>query len=76
MEDGQWLSKEDKIKMESLKKELATLKMEHKNFAKSKGSLSAEDREKWRVNSQRTNQIFIEIKELRFKNIMEASKGG
>lgn len=74
MEDGKWLSKEDKEKMESLKKELATLKSEHKNFAKSKGGLSPEDREKWRVNSQRTNQIYIEIKDLRFKNVMEASK--
>ena len=61
MEDGQWLSKEDKTMMESLKKELADLKIEHKKFAKSKGSLSIEEKEKWRINSQRTNQIFIQI---------------
>jgi hypothetical protein len=75
MEDGQWLSREDKDKMEALKKELGKLKTEHKNFAKSKSSLTPEDKEKWRVNSHRTNQIYIEIKDLRFKNVMEAGKG-
>lgn len=75
MEDGASLSQEDKRKMESLKKELAALKAEHKAFASRKGTLSVEDKEKWRLNSQRTNQVFIEIKDLRFKNIMEAGKG-
>lgn len=76
MEDGQWLSQEDKKKMETLKKELASLKKEHKAFASRKGGISPEERETWRLNSQRTNEIYIEIKELRFKNVMEAGKGG
>lgn len=76
MEDGQSLSKEDKAKMESLKQELATLKAEHKDFAKNKGGLTPEQREKWRLNSQRTNEVYIAIKDLRFKNIMEAGKEG
>jgi hypothetical protein len=75
MEDGEWLSTEDKKKMEDLKSELAKLKKEHKGFAAKKSGLSVEEKEKWRVNSQRTNQVFIEIKELRFKNIMDAGKG-
>lgn len=75
MEDGYWLSKEDKNKMEALKKELVSLKEEHKSFAKNKGSLTAEQKEQWRLNSQRTNQVYIEIKDLRFKNVIEAGKG-
>ena len=75
MEDGASLSQEDHHKMESLKKELVTLKTEHKAFASRKRALSDEEKEKWRLNSQRTNQVFIEIKNLRFKNIMEAGKG-
>jgi len=75
MEDSEWLSDEDKKKMESLKKELSKLKVEHKAFAKSKGTLTLKDKEKWRSNSQRTNQVYVEIKELRFKNVMEAGKG-
>lgn len=75
MEDGHWLSKEDKNKMEALKKELVTLKVEHKNFAKNKAALTAEQKEQWRLNSQRTNQVYIEIKDLRFKNVIEAGKG-
>lgn len=75
MEDGQWLSQEDKKKMEALKKELAALKAEHKSFAKNKGTISPEDREKWRLNSHRTNEIYVEIKDLRHKNIIEAGKG-
>ncbi len=74
MEDGQYLSAEDKKKMESLKKELAALKAEHKAFASRKSGLSNEDREKWRVNSHRTNQVYIEMKELRLKNILEAGR--
>ena len=73
MEDGQYLSTEDKKKMEALKKELAALKVEHKNFAKRKGGISLEDREKWRLNSQRMNEVYIEIKDMRLKNILEAS---
>ncbi len=75
MEDGYWLGQADKMKMESLTQELAKLKVEHKGFAKAKKTLSVEEKESWRVNSQRTNQIFIEIKELRLKNILEAARG-
>jgi hypothetical protein len=74
MEDGHWLSKEDKAKMNNLNKELAKLKAEHKQFAANKGALTQEQRETWRLNSQRTNQVYLEIKELRFKNILEAGK--
>ncbi|WPU66639.1 hypothetical protein [Peredibacter starrii] len=74
MEDAKYLSKEDKAKMEALKKELEVLKAEHKDFAKNKGGLTPEQRETWRVNSQRTNQVHIEIKDLRHKNILEAGK--
>jgi hypothetical protein len=74
MEDGRYLSKEDRKKLDDLKAELVTLKAEHKNFAKNKGKLTEEDREKWRANSTRTNQVYIEIKDLRFKNILEAGK--
>jgi len=74
MEEGKWLGQEDKNKMTSLKKELLELKSEHKTFAANKGSLTTEQKEKWRVNSQRTNQVYIEIKELRLKNILEAGK--
>lgn len=75
MEDGQFLSQEDKKKMESLKKELSKLKAEHKEFASRKSGLTSEEKEKWRLNSQRTNQVYIEIKDLRFKNVIEAGKG-
>lgn len=75
MEDGQFLSQEDKKKMESLKKELSKLKTEHKEFASRKSGLTSEEKEKWRLNSQRTNQVYIEIKDLRFKNVIEAGKG-
>ena len=75
MEDGAWLSQEDKNLMEALKKELAELKAEHKNFAKNKGTLSVEDRERWRQNSHRTNEIYIAIKDLRHKNVLEAGRG-
>ena len=75
MEDAAYLSKEDKALMEALKKELADLKAEHKNFAKNKGGLTPEQRERWRVNSQRTNEVYIAIKDLRHKNIIEAGRG-
>ena len=74
MEDGYWLSDEDKKKMESVKKELQELKAEHKMFAANKGGLTAEQKETWRKNSQRTNQVYIEIKDLRHKNILEAGR--
>lgn len=74
MEDSEWLSQEDKNKLESLKSELAKLKVEHKKFAKNKNSITPEDKEKWKLNAKRTNQIYIEIKELRFKNVMNAGK--
>lgn len=72
MEDSKYLSNEDKALMESLQKELKELKAEHKDFAKNKGKLTPEQREKWRLNSQRTNEVYIAIKDLRFKNVMEA----
>lgn len=74
MEDGQYLSKEDKAIMERLKKELAELKAEHKAFASSKSSISPEDREKWRQNSRRMDEVHIAIKDMRLKNILEAGK--
>ncbi len=74
MEDGEYLSAEDKLKLESLKKELVVLKAEHKAFAARKSGLTPEDREKWRVNSLRTNQVYIDIKDLRLKNILEAGR--
>lgn len=74
MEDGRYLSKEDRQKLEDLKAELVKLKAEHKDFAKNKNGLTPEQREMWRVNSLRTNQVYIEIKDLRFKNILEAGK--
>jgi hypothetical protein len=75
MEDGQYLSPEDKKTLEDLKQELVVLKAEHKAFAAKKSGLSPEDREKWRINSHRTNQVHIQIKEIRFKNVIEAGKG-
>jgi hypothetical protein len=74
MEDGKYLSKEDQRKLKDLLKELDALKAEHKAFAKNKNGLTPEDREKWRANSTRTNQVHIEIKDLRFKNVLEAGK--
>lgn len=74
MEDGKYLNKEDRVKLQALKNELVTLKEEHKNFARNKNGLTTEDREKWRINSTRTNQVHIEIKDLRLKNILEAGK--
>jgi len=72
MEDSKYLGKEDKDLMESLQKELKELKAEHKDFAKNKGKLTPEQREKWRLNSIRTNEVYVAIKDLRFKNVMEA----
>ncbi|MGE3609541.1 MAG: hypothetical protein AB7I27_08140 [Bacteriovoracaceae bacterium] len=74
MEDGKYLSKEDKKRLDDLKNELEALKEEHKNFAKNKNGLSQEERERWRANSTRTNQVYVEIKDLRFKNILEGGK--
>ena len=75
MEDSEWLSKADKEKLDGLKKELSKLKVEHKGFAKRKNTITPDEREKWKLNAQRTNQIYIEIKDLRLKNILEAGKG-
>jgi hypothetical protein len=74
MEDSKYLSAEDKAQMEALKKELNKLKAEHKDFAKNKGKLTPEQREMWRLNSQRTNEVYVAIKDLRFKNVMEAGQ--
>lgn len=75
MEDGRYLSKEDKAKLDALIQELAALKVEHKAFAAKKSALTEEERETWRVNSRRTNEVNIEIKDLRHKNILEAARG-
>lgn len=75
MQDSEWLSINDKTKLEALVKELENLKTEHKLFASKKGGLTSEEKEKWRLNSKRTNEIHIEIKDLRHKNIIEAAKG-
>lgn len=74
MEDGRYLDASDKKLMEDLKRELATLKAQHKDFASRKSKLTPEDREEWRKNSVRTNEIYIAIKDLRLKNILEAGK--
>jgi hypothetical protein len=74
MEDGYWLSQEDKDKLAALQKELLALKEEHRSFASRKRELTVEERESWRINSHRTNQVFIEIKDLRLKNILEAGR--
>jgi hypothetical protein len=74
MEDGKYLTIEDRAALESYLKELETLKKEHRNFAKNKGALTPEQRELWRVNSHRTNQVHIAVKTLRHKNILEAGK--
>lgn len=74
MEDGAFLSSEDKKKLNSLKVELDNLKSEQGYFTKRKNGLSAEDKEKWRAISIRINQISVEIKDLRQKNILEAGK--
>lgn len=76
MEDSANLSLEDKNKLEALKLELEKLKKEHKAFAAKKSALTAEEKETWRVNGHRTNQVHIEIKDLRHKNILEAGRNG
>jgi hypothetical protein len=74
MEDGRYLSKEDKQTLDGLIQELAALKAEHKSFAARKSKLTPEDRELWRKNSIRTNEVHVAIKDLRLKNILEAGK--
>jgi len=74
MEDNYYLNTEDKSKLSALLKELDSLKKEHKAFAAKKGGLSPEEKESWRLNSVRTNQVHIEIKDLRLKNILEAGR--
>lgn len=74
MEDGAFLNSEDKKKLNALKVELDNLKSEQGYFTKRKNGLSAEDKEKWRAISIRINQISVEIKDLRQKNILEAGK--
>lgn len=74
MEDGKYLNSEDKKKLNSLKVEMDNLKTEQDYFAKRKSGLSPEEKEKWRSISHRMNQISIEIKDLRHKNILEAGK--
>jgi hypothetical protein len=54
--------------------ELDNLKTEQSYFTKRKNGLSPEDKEKWRAISIRINQISVEIKDLRQKNILEAGK--
>jgi hypothetical protein len=74
MEDGIWLNHDDKIKLDKLKVELEVLKAEHKRFTLKKSSLSQEEKDKWKKNSQRTTEVSLEIKELRRKNILDAGK--
>lgn len=76
MEDSANLSVDDRNKLEALKKELVKLKKQHKGFAAKKDALTAEEKETWRANGQRTNQVYIEIKDLRHKNILEAGRNG
>ena len=74
MEDSHYLSPEDKATMEALKKELTALKAEHKTFAGKKSKLTQEERERWKANSTRMNEVYIALKEMRLKNILEAGK--
>lgn len=74
MEDSHYLSPEDKATMEDLKRELNELKAEHKAFAGKKSKLTQEERERWKVNSTRMNEVYIAIKDMRLKNILEAGK--
>lgn len=76
MEDGQFLSLEDKKKMKDLQQELVKLKAAHKGFAGKKNGLTPEQRDEWRLNSTRMNEVYVEIKDLRFKNVMEAGNKG
>jgi uncharacterized protein YukE len=74
MEDSYYLSPEDKATLEALKKELNALKAEHKSFAGKKSKLTQEERERWKANSTRMNEVYIALKEMRLKNILEAGK--
>ncbi len=74
MEDGAYLNSDDKKQLNALKVELDNLKTEQSYFTKRKNGLSPEDKEKWRAISIRINQISVEIKDLRQKNILEAGK--
>lgn len=74
MEDGAYLNSDDKKLLNALKVELDNLKTEQCYFTKRKNGLSSEDKEKWRAISIRINQISVEIKDLRQKNILEAGK--
>ena len=74
MEDGAYLNSDDKKQLNALKVELDNLKTEQSYFTKRKNGLSSEDKEKWRAISIRINQISVEIKDLRQKNILEAGK--
>lgn len=76
MEDSESLSPEDKQKLEALKRELSKLKSAHKKFAKNKDALTPEERDQWKLNAQRTNQVYIDIKDMRVKNILEAARNG
>lgn len=72
MEDAKYLDQADRSKLDDLLRELEKLKKEHKAFAKNVGKLTPEERERWRVNSARTNEVHIAIKDLRQKNILVA----
>lgn len=74
MEDGKYLNKEDRKKLNSLIVEMDKLKKEQDYFAMRKSALTKEEKDSWKTISQRMNQISIEIKELRHKNILEAGK--
>lgn len=74
MEDGKYLTKEDKKKLISLKVELDKLKVEQEYFTKRHNSLTKDEKDTWRGISRRMNEVSNELKELRHKNIIEAGK--
>ena len=72
MEDGVNLSPADRSLLRQHLLELEALKVEHKEFAAQKGGLTPEQREKWRLNSQRTAELHLAVKDMRRKNILQA----
>jgi hypothetical protein len=69
MEDGINLNKEDKAKLNALKTELEALQLQSKNFSRTKGKITPENKEKWRELSKRLDDIRAQLKELRQKNM-------
>ena len=69
MEDGINLNKEDKATLQALKAELETLQAQSKNFARTNGKISPENKEKWRELSKRIDDVRAQLKDLRQKNM-------